>query len=108
MRIMYRKLLSDRFQLSCHVEKRDLPVFVLSVGKNGPKLARSERGLNASPDQTMHGPGNLTESNATMAEFASMLQFAILDRPVLDQTKLEGRFDFMLRWTPDQFSGRAR
>jgi uncharacterized protein (TIGR03435 family) len=44
-----------------------------------------------------------------MAEFAGMLQSAIVDRPVLDQTKLEGRFDFMLRWTPDpsQFSGRA-
>jgi uncharacterized protein (TIGR03435 family) len=108
MRGMYRKLLSDRFQLTSRNEKRDLAVFVLSVGKNGPKIARSERGLNASPDQTMNGAGNLAESNATMAEFAWMLQFAVLDRPVLDQTKLEGRFDFLLRWTPDPASGRAR
>jgi len=45
-----------------------------------------------------------------MAEFAAMLQATVLDRPVLDQTKLEGRFDFMLRWTPDQaqVSGRVR
>ena len=84
-------------------------MYVLSVGKNGHKLARSEQGLSDFPDQTLHGRGNLTERNATMAEFAGMLQSAIVDRPVLDQTKLEGRFDFMLRWTPDpsQFSGRA-
>lgn len=110
VRSMFRKLLADRFQLSCHPDSKELPVFVLSVGKNGHKLARSERGQMEFPDQTIHGPGNLTERNATMAEFAGMLQAAVLDRPVLDQTKLEGRFDFMLRWTPDesQFSGRAR
>jgi uncharacterized protein (TIGR03435 family) len=109
MRTMYRKLLADRFQLSCHTDKKELSVYVLAVGKNGHKLARSEQGLSDFPDQTMHGRGNLTERNATMAEFAGMLQSAIVDRPVLDQTKLEGRFDFMLRWTPDpsQFSGRA-
>ena len=30
-----------------------------------------------------------------------------LDRPVIDQTKLPGRFDFTLTWTPDetQFGG---
>ncbi len=110
MRTMYRKLLSDRFQLSSHGDKKELPVYVLSVGKSGPKLARSEQALSAFPDQTMHGMGNLTERNATIAEFAGMLQAAIVDRPVLDQTKLEGRFDFMLKWTPDpaQLSGRPR
>jgi len=109
MRYMYRKLLADRFHLSCHTEKKELVVYVLSVSKNGHKLARSEQGLSDFPDQTMHGRGNLTERNATMPEFAGMLQGAILDRPVLDQTKLEGRFDFMLKWTPDpaQLSGRA-
>ncbi len=110
MRIMYRKLLSDRFQLSCHREKKELPAYGMVVGKNGPKLARSESGLSAMPDQRVPRPGLLTERNATMAEFARTLQDFVLDRPVLDQTNLEGRFDFMLTWTPDQsqFSGRVR
>jgi uncharacterized protein (TIGR03435 family) len=43
-----------------------------------------------------------------MAQFASMIQRAVLDRPVLDQTGLPGKYDFDLEWTPDetQFGGQ--
>jgi uncharacterized protein (TIGR03435 family) len=36
-----------------------------------------------------------------------LLQSAVLDRPVVDQTELPGRWDFTLNWTPDesQFGG---
>jgi uncharacterized protein (TIGR03435 family) len=35
------------------------------------------------------------------------MQAAVLDRPVINQTELAGRYDFTLKWTPDdsQFSG---
>jgi uncharacterized protein (TIGR03435 family) len=33
--------------------------------------------------------------------FAQLLQSALLDRPVVDQTGLDGRWDFTLKWTPD-------
>jgi uncharacterized protein (TIGR03435 family) len=37
-----------------------------------------------------------------MLDFAGELQ-AWLDRPVVDQTGIPGRFDFALNWTPDDF-----
>lgn len=45
--------------------------------------------------------------NATMSDFASLLQRAVLDRPVVDMTGLTGRYDLSLEWAPDetQFGG---
>ncbi len=38
-----------------------------------------------------------------MAEFAQVMQGTALDRPVVDQSGLTGRYDFTLNWTPDEF-----
>src|SRR5262245_47087316 len=39
---------------------------------------------------------------ATMSEFAAILQRSPLDRPVVDQTGLVGRYDFDLDFAPDE------
>jgi uncharacterized protein (TIGR03435 family) len=113
---MLRKLLDDRFNLKFHRGKQEFAIYELTVGKGGPKLKPS----GAPPDE----PYNVTTTiypaasggidhallpahNITLQQFASVLQRAILDRPVVDHTGLTERYNFDLEWTPDesQFGG---
>jgi uncharacterized protein (TIGR03435 family) len=97
---MAKKLMADRFQLKFHYEKREMTVYALTVGKSGPKLKTSQGNPGGLPGLGF-GPGNFGATNATMADFAQAMQQGALDRPVVDQTGLAGRFDFRLTWTPD-------
>jgi uncharacterized protein (TIGR03435 family) len=99
-KMMLQLLLADRFKLAYHRDKQELPVYAIVVGESGPKLAQSEGDPNGPPSLFFRGPGVLPATNATMADFAGVLQADVLDRPVLDQTGLSGRFDFQLDWTP--------
>jgi uncharacterized protein (TIGR03435 family) len=97
-----KKLLSDRVRLTLHREKRDLSVFRIVTLKTGPKLLDS---LNPDGPAGVGGggrPGMLIAKSATIADFAGFLQrYFGIDRPVIDKTSLSGRYDFTLRWTPD-------
>jgi uncharacterized protein (TIGR03435 family) len=103
---MVRKLLADRFKLTFHHDKKELSVFALTVGRAGPKLTASTSDLDA-PGLGFRGLGDMNAFNANMPDFAGLLQSVVLDRPVVDQTGLPGRFNFQLKWTPDdsQFPG---
>lgn len=100
---MIQKLLADRCQLTFHRDKKELSVYALVVAKGGPKLTKSDGDPNGLPGMFFAGLGNLPARNATMADFAGLMQSAVLNRPVVDQTGLQGRFDFTLKWTPDEF-----
>jgi uncharacterized protein (TIGR03435 family) len=112
---MLRKLLADRFQMAFHREPKELPVYALTLASGGPKLRRSAGTTGALPElvNTIFPDENggvhvqLPARNTTMAQFGAMMQRAVLDRPVVDQTGLAGTYDFDLEWTPDenQFNG---
>jgi uncharacterized protein (TIGR03435 family) len=107
---MLRNLLTERFKLTFHREQKTFSIYELELAKSGPKLKAST----APPDD----PAALISTvypqrivlparNATMGDFVSLLQRALLDRPVVDKTGLSGRYDFDLEWAPDetQFGG---
>ena len=109
LRMMVKKLLADRFRLTFHADKVEMPAWVLTVGKDGPKLSPTEfegqlPGIMGTP-----APAGMTifVRNATLEDFAVYLQLIVLDGPVVDLTGLTGRFDFHVTYTPDaaQFNG---
>jgi len=107
LRAMVRQLLTDRFKLVFHRDKRDLSVYAIVVGPNGHKLTKNDTNPNGLPGLLFRGLGVLPATNATIADLAGVMQTAVLDRPVVDKSGLAGRYDFTLRWTPDesQFAG---
>jgi uncharacterized protein (TIGR03435 family) len=107
---MLRSLLTERFKLSFHRESKEFSIYALEVIKGGPKLKPSAEAPDAPAAvlSTVY-PGRivLPARNATMGDVTSMMQRAMLDRPVVDRTGLTGRYDFDLEWAPDetQFGG---
>jgi uncharacterized protein (TIGR03435 family) len=102
LKAMVRKLLADRFQLTFHLDKRELPVYAITVAKSGAKLIENDGDPNGVWGGAGVGPRSLGLRNITMTEFARVLMASILDRPAVDQTGLGStRYDFELKWTPD-------
>lgn len=108
LRTMLQKLLAERFQLVFHHDKKELSVYTLNVAKTGAKITKREGEASGLPGLFFRGLGVLTVTNAAIQDFTNLMQSAVLDRPVVNQTSLEGRFDFTLKWTPDetQFGGQ--
>lgn len=106
MRERLRALLAERFELVIHRDTREAPVYVLVVGKNGPKLQTAEEGKDGRRGMQM-GRGQLTGMAAPLAMLATTLSNQ-LGRPVLDRTGLTGKYDFKLEWTPDPGQGEIK
>ena len=109
VRIMIRKLLADRFKLTFHHDKRELAAYLLTVGKNGSKIKPTEATGQLPGFGFRPGKNGVTliARNAAINDFDGFLQVLVLDRPVVDQTGLKGKYDFEVTFTPDdsQFNG---
>ena len=108
LKMMLQKLLVDRFQLKFHTEKKELSAYAITIGKTGSKLTKSQSDPNGLPGLFFgRGTPGMTFNvrNATIAEVASVLQGSILDKPVVDQTGLSEKYDFLLKFTPDPGQG---
>jgi uncharacterized protein (TIGR03435 family) len=89
--LMLRTLLGERLAVKAHVERKEMPVYALVIGKRGSKMTES----------TTEGPWTLTRDQNGIetymrwsiyelaAEFSSAL-----GRPLINATGLNGRYDF--------------
>jgi uncharacterized protein (TIGR03435 family) len=102
LHLMLQDLLAERFKLKIHREKKEAPVYILSVDKENPKLQShdaqnsGEPWIDVSQQQFLHMQWHAKV--ATMDFFAWRLGLQ-LDRPVVNQTALKGGFDFDLEFT---------
>lgn len=109
LRRMLQTLLADRFQLKAHMEKRQMPVYALVIGKGGPKLGP--------PSETGHelhgvnGRNQFVEADSiTMDDLANDIwDDFISDRPVIDRTGLTGSYKLRIEATPEfRMNGNAQ
>ncbi|MEO8099905.1 MAG: TIGR03435 family protein [Acidobacteriota bacterium] len=102
MKKLFKEVLADRFQLKFHTEKRDISVYAITLPAGTQhKLTKSAANSNI-PSLAYPRAGMLPARNATITELAQSMQSAVLDRPVIDRTGIEGRYDFTIDWMPDE------
>jgi uncharacterized protein (TIGR03435 family) len=126
---MMRNLLVDRFDLKVRRETRDLPVYALVIAKGGLKMKPSvddpagQPPTPSGPDvfdkMKMGGDGffrpppnvqtildSFTSEGAEATGQKQSLPKIVAwlrdrsDKPVIDETSLQGNYDFSVTWTP--------
>jgi uncharacterized protein (TIGR03435 family) len=95
---MLQPLLADRFQLKFHRETRQMPLYSLTVARNGPKLQATAAGARG---YFREGRGLIEGKDINMRTLADLLGGS-LGQPVTDKTGITGGFDINLEWTPTE------
>ena len=110
--LMLRSLLTERFQMQVHREKKTKSVYALVVARNGTRLKPAETprqpkdtadaaGLQGNAMGRLaaqeRGMSRFQLPHASVAEFIDSLSPAV-DRPVVDRTELRGTFGFTLSY----------
>lgn len=112
---MLQTLLEERFKLETRREMKEMNVYALVVGRDGPKLKASEiktddktpmaMGTDGKPRQIVYFSGSLAAVTVT-APGASLLTLVgvtsrFTARPLVDLTGIEGLYDFSIRFVPE-------
>jgi uncharacterized protein (TIGR03435 family) len=97
---MLQTLLADRFKLALHREVREMSVYGLVVARNGPKLSPTK-----DDTKSMISGGTDTVFEGISMDVLANVLTSSLDRPVLDETGLKGKYDFKLTWAERKRKG---
>ena len=130
---MLQALLEERFKLKIRRETREVPVYALTVAKNGPRLKPFQEGsclvldfsnppAPPAPGQTptpfcglamrrRTGPNLTWEVHGGSLDDLARALGVDTDRIVIDKTGIAGKFDFSMEFAPDEstpfLSGRG-
>jgi uncharacterized protein (TIGR03435 family) len=136
LRVMLQNLLVDRFKLTFHWDTKELPTYSIFVGRSGPKMrefADPSSGDSAPPSRVegqlkldadgfpistgaqpdgigtvrINGRSQLRAQRATMQDLAKELSSKLqLAAPVADETGLQVKYDFTLKFATPGWDGR--
>jgi uncharacterized protein (TIGR03435 family) len=128
-KLMLQNLLAERFKLVTHKDSKEVPVYALLVGKNGPKLKESPKDAPPAEDAPAPGRGPIGPPQRDKNGFPILrggrgniifmgpngrLQMVgghvtianlaanlsgQLGRPVIDMTGLTGEYDYQMEFT---------
>jgi uncharacterized protein (TIGR03435 family) len=109
-RPVVERILEERFHLKSHNEDRPLPGYIVTVAKDGPKLAEAKDPTGPSGCQAVREKDNpervnTTCTSETIAQFLTSIG-GTFRHPLLDRTGLTKPYDFTLRFTYEQLSTR--
>lgn len=92
---MERNLLAERFKLAAHFDKQDGWAYVMTVGKDGPKLKEWDGRKDPEAGDAWGCGRYLLQGGRSIQELAAYLAYN-LDRPVVDDTGLTGVYNLRL------------
>ena len=100
IRPVLKQVLAERFHLTYHTEDRSLPGYIITVAKEGAKLAEAKDPTAAgdyqvAEDKATPGLYVVTFTSETMEKFLKL--FGILPHPAVDHTGLKKAYDFTLK-----------
>ena len=104
--LMLRTLLKDRFKLVTHTDTKEISGYSLEVAKTGFKLKPSEPG---EPSTSGGSQGSVYTFDAYKIGI-SVLTYELSDflgEVVVDQTGLQGTYNFQLRWATNALPSEA-
>ncbi len=123
---MLRNLLAERFNLTLHRETKELPVYELKLGKNGPTLKESVEDPDASgrlagtpspmppsdkdgypqlpagrPAMIVMMPAGRMRVVARVQQLSQLINLIDLGRPMIDKTGLKAKYDFAVEFSTE-------
>lgn len=102
---MMKKLLADRFGVKVHYETRELQAYALTVSPKGHRLKSNTS--TGDDGAFIYSDERITFRAIDMAGLTNRLSSSYfhLNRPVVNKTELEGAYDFVLNWSPNDPAG---